>query len=532
MTPFLLAISLILILCVASNKMFGRIGVPMLLIYILLGMCFGADGIVKIPFKNLDLAEDLCALGLIFIMLYGGFGTKWSSARPVAVKAILLSSLGTILTACFVGAFTHYVVGFAPLESFLIGSVISSTDAASVFYILRSHRLNLKYNTASLLEVESGSNDPTAYMLTIVTLSLMSGQNTPGLFTMLILKQVVLGVAFGFGIAALTRFFLKHYPIKLSGINGSFMVAVALLAYAAPEMLGGNGYLSVYITGIVLGNSRINNKQELVHFFDGITGLMQMLLFFLLGLLCIPSQMTAIALPAAAIAVFLTFVGRPLAVFMILQPLKSPWNKQVLVSWAGMRGAASIVFAIFAVMHTAAPSHDIFHMVFFIVLFSILLQGSLLPVLARRLDMIDDNADVRKTFTDYIDETPVQFLQFPIPEDHPWNGMAVKNIALPPRSLIVMLKRGLTRTVPNGDTVLEAGDTLILSGLAINQEDNLKLYERTMEKGSEWINRPIAQIDLIQEFVILIKRANNIIIPHGDTVIQEDDVLVLSDKLE
>lgn len=510
--------------------MFGRVGVPLLFIYILLGMLFGADGIVTIPFQDYHMAENLCALGLIFIMLYGGFGTNWKKAKPVAAKAILLSSLGTALTAVFVGLFCHYALNFPALESFLIGSVISSTDAASVFYILRSKRLNLKYNTASLLEVESGSNDPTAYMLTIVTLSLMNGKSSTGIFALLICKQVFFGLLFGFGIAWLTKYFIKRYSLHLEGFNASLMIGVALLAYAAPEALGGNGYLSVYITGIILGNSPISNKQELVHFFDGITGLVQMLLFFLLGLLCIPSQMLPVAGVSAAIAIFLTFVARPLAVLALMAPFHAPKGQQLIVGWAGMRGAASIVFAIFAAMNNMEPGHDIFHMVFFIVLFSILIQGSLLPFLSRKFNMIDDKSDVRKTFNDYTEETPVQFIQFPIPADHDWCGSYVKDISLPPDSLIVTMKRKNKHMVPQGNTMLKAGDILVLGGLAINSEENLRLYEKIMDNDSDWVNRPIAEIDPIDEFVILIKRNKDIVIPHGDTVIMENDVLVLSAK--
>lgn len=530
MSTFLLILSFIIILCIAVNRIFGRVGVPLLFIYILLGMLFGADGIVTIPFTDYHMAENLCTLGLIFIMLYGGFGTNWKKAKPVALKAILLSGIGTALTAAFVGLFCHYALSFPPLESFLIGSVISSTDAASVFYILRSKQLNLKHNTASLLEVESGSNDPTAYMLTIVTLSLMNGRSTPGIFALLICKQIILGLLFGFGIAWLTKQFIKRYSLHMGGFNASLMIGVALLAYAAPEALGGNGYLSVYITGIILGNSHISNKQELVHFFDGITELVQMLLFFLLGLLCIPSQMLPVAGISAAIAIFLTFVARPLAVFALMTPLHAPLGQQLIVSWAGMRGAASIVFAIFAVMNNMTPGHDIFHIVFFIVLFSILIQGSLLPIFSRTFNMIDDKSDVRKTFNDYTEETPVQFLQFPIPAEHPWCNSYVRDISLPPDSLIVTLNRNGKHLLPQGDTLLLEGDVLVLGGLAINSEENLKLFEKNMDSDSDWVNRPIAEIDPIDEIVILIKRNKDIVIPHGDTVILENDVLVMSAK--
>lgn len=334
---------------------------------------------VKIPFDNYLLAEDICTLALIFIMFYGGFGTKWSEARPVAVKAVLLSSLGTIATAGLVGLFCWGVLKLPLLESFLLGSVISSTDAASVFSILRSKRLNLRYNTASLLEVESGSNDPFSYMLTVIVLSLMSGEASGWAFAYQIFAQLVYGGAFGVGVALVTRAFLKRFRFASEGFDAVFIVAVALVAYAAPTLLGGNGYLSVYITGILLGNHTIQNKQALVNFFDGATGLMQMVLFFLLGLLSFPSHLPAIIPTALAAALFLTFVARPLAVGLILGPFRSTFRQMALVSWSGLRGAASIVFSILAITSSAVIDLDIYHIVFFIVLFSILIQGPFFP---------------------------------------------------------------------------------------------------------------------------------------------------------
>lgn len=529
LTGYLLFVAAVIIACVIFNRISSKIGVPMLLAFILLGMCFGSDGLVKISFDNYAFAEQACSIALILIMFYGGFGTKWSHARPVAVKAIVLSSLGTVLTAGLVGLFCWLVLKIAMLESFLIGAVISSTDAASVFSILRSKRLNLKYNTASLLEVESGSNDPFSYMLTVVILSLMNGQGSGGGVVLMLFEQIVFGVGFGFLIAFLAVQFLKRFRFTASGFDGIFLVAAAILSYAVPAYFGGNGYLSAYIAGIVLGNSRISNKQALVHFFDGMTGLMQMLLFFLLGLLAEPSQLPAVAPTAFAIALFLTIVARPLAVFGILAPFKSKLNQELLVSWAGMRGAASIVFAIMAVINPAVTDNDIFHIVFFIVLFSILLQGSLIPFASRKLDMTDEESDVMKTFTDYTDEVPVQFLQFTIPAGHPWAERPLSEILLPPDSLLVLVIRNAEKIVPNGGTLLSAGDRLILSGRATERIDGLRLYEKTIGKGDDWADKTIAQIPSGDQLVIMIRRGRSVLIPKGKTTVRAGDVLVIND---
>ena len=277
----------------ADGRCSGKVGVPALLFFILLGMFFGTDGVVKIPFDNFELAQNVCSVALLFIMFYGGFGTNVRSARPVAAQAVLLSSVGTVLTAGLVGVFCHFVLGVALWESFLIGAVISSTDAASVFSVLRSRHLNLKYHTASLLEVESGSNDPFSYMLTTIVLSVMHGGSSGGQFAAMLAAQIGYGVLFGVVLALAARWVLGRFRFS-AGFDAVFAVAVALLSYVLPEMLGGNGYLSVYLTGMILGNSRIHNKSGLVHFFDAATALMQMVLFFLLGLLAFPSQRRAL----------------------------------------------------------------------------------------------------------------------------------------------------------------------------------------------------------------------------------------------
>lgn len=529
MTLILLIAAIVIIACVLCNKLSSKLGVPTLLAFILLGMFFGSDGLVKIPFDNYLLAEDICTLALIFIMFYGGFGTKWSEARPVAAKAVLLSSLGTVATAGLVGVFCWGVLKLPLLESFLLGAVISSTDAASVFSILRSKRLNLRYNTASLLEVESGSNDPFSYMLTVIVLSLMSGGASPRAFAFQIFAQIVWGGAFGVAAALVARAFLKRFRFASEGFDAIFLVAVALISYAAPTLLGGNGYLSVYLTGILLGNHPIQNKQALVNFFDGATGLMQMVLFFLLGLLSFPSQLPAVIPTALATALFLTFVARPLAVGLILGPFRSTLRQIALVSWSGLRGAASIVFSILAITSPAVMNFDIYHIVFFIVLFSILIQGTLLPLVARKLGMTDMEADVMKTFTDYTDEVPVEFLRCTLAPGHPWNGKAIRDLALPPECLMVLLIRGEEKLVPNGGTVLEPGDRLILSGRAGGETEGVHLYEKTIKKRDPWLHRSLADLDTGEKLIITIRRDGEVIIPGGDTILAEGDVLLIND---
>lgn len=529
MTSYILLVAAVILLCLSLNKMSNKLGIPMLLAYILLGMMFGTDGILKIPFDNFTIAEQICTVSLIFIMFYGGFGTNWKQAKPVAGKAVLLSTVGVILTAVTTGAFCHFILRMDFWESMLIGSVISSTDAASVFSILRSKRLNLKNNTASMLEVESGSNDPCSYMLTVIILTIMSGELSGSSLVIMIFSQIIFGILVGVVVALAAAFILKKVNFATDGFDTIFVFSMALVSYAGASMINGNGYLAAYIAGIILGNTPLHHKKSLVHFFDGITGLMQMLIFFLLGLLAYPSQLPKILPIALAIAVFLTFVARPVSVFAILMPFRCPVKQQLLVSWAGLRGAASIVFAIMATVSPAYTKNDLFHIVIFIVLFSISIQGTLLGLVAKKLDMIDENGNVMKTFSDYSDEMPVEFVKISIKAGHPWENRRIKDLTSLPDLLLVLILRGEERIIPNGNTVVLAGDKIVLSALSPEENLGICLTEIPIEKDSKWIGKPLSRIKLGEEkLVLVLKRNEKVVIPNGNTVIRENDVLVIS----
>lgn len=529
MTSYILLVAAVILLCLSLNKMSNKLGIPMLLAYILLGMMFGTDGILKIPFDNFTIAEQICTVSLIFIMFYGGFGTNWKQAKPVAGKAVLLSTVGVILTAVTTGAFCHFILKMDFWESMLIGSVISSTDAASVFSILRSRRLNLKNNTASMLEVESGSNDPCSYMLTVIILTIMSGELSGSSLVVMIFSQIIFGILVGVVVALAAAFILKKVNFATDGFDTIFVFSMALVSYAGASMINGNGYLAAYIAGIILGNTPLHHKKSLVHFFDGITGLMQMLIFFLLGLLAYPSQLPKILPIALAIAVFLTFVARPVSVFAILMPFRCPVKQQLLVSWAGLRGAASIVFAIMATVSPAYTKNDLFHIVIFIVLFSISIQGTLLGLVAKKLDMIDENGNVMKTFSDYSDEMPVEFVKISIKAGHPWENRKIKDLTSLPDLLLVLILRGEERIIPNGNTVVLAGDKIVLSALSPEENLGICLTEIPIEKDSKWIGKPLSRIKLGEEkLVLVLKRNEKVVIPNGSTVIRENDVLVIS----
>lgn len=524
----LLLVSVIMLAGVILNGLSGKIGVPALLAFIVLGMIFGSDGIAKIPFDNFTFAEQICTAALIFIMFYGGFGTNIHAARPIAAQALILSSLGVVLTAGLVGLFCHFCLGLELIDSFLIGSVISSTDAASVFSVLRSKRLNLKYNTASILEVESGSNDPFSYMLTVILLSIKSGEiSGAGSVLYMLFAQLVYGAVFGVLIGLGSAAFLKRFKFKSSGVDNMFVVAVVLLSYALPGAVGGNGFLSAYIVGIILGTADINNKRSLVPFFDGVTSIMQLCIFFLLGLLSFPSRLPSVMFISLGVALFLTFIARPVVVFGLLAPFRCKISQMLVISWSGLRGAASIVFAVMAMMQ--GTSIDIYHIVFGVVLFSILIQGTLIPPLSKKLNMIDNKEDVMKTFNDYSDEIPIQFIQFAVTDDHPWSGLEIKDIVNPPDTILVLILRGDEKIVPNGSTRLRTGDVIILSAKSPDRIPGIRLSEKTISKESTWIGKPISKLpNTSTRLIIMINRDGEAIIPNGDTVIRENDVLVIN----
>ena len=511
MNHILLIVSFIILLCIVLNLITSKIGVPVLLAFILLGMVFGSEGIFKIRFDDFKQAETICSFALIFIMFYGGFGTNIKEAKPVLLKAGLLSSVGVVLTSMFVAVFAYFVLKFSWINSVLIGAVISSTDAASVFSILRDRHLNL------------------TYMLTMITVTMISGSITVGSVFGMLFLQLFVGALTGVLIAFIFKYLINRFIINTPGFNMVLVIAVALLSYSLPNVVGGNGYLSVYITGIILGNSDIRGKKDLVPFFDGITGIMQILIFFLLGLLVHPSRLLFVAGTGFALACFITFVVRPLVITIIMKPFKAEWNQIFLVSWSGFRGASSIVFAITALLNANA-NYDIFNNVFFIVLFSILVQGSLLPFISKKIDMIDEGYDVMKTFSDYSgDEIPIEFIQLTVGENQNWCGKSISDINLPPDTLMVLIKREGEDIVPNGQTLLCCGDTIVLAAKSIDFEEyynmtELVLTKKLLSKGST-LSELSGELDAL---VMLIIRGDDFIIPNGETTLCEGDTLVLN----
>lgn len=527
MNEALLLMGCVILLCTLMGRYLDRLAVPSLLIFIALGMCFGENGLLRIPFDDYDAANVICSASLIFIMFYGGFGTNLNAARPVVVQSVVLSTLGVAGTAGAVAAFAHLVLGLPWVESFLIGSVISSTDAASVFNILRSKKLALKYHTDSLLEIESGSNDPISYMLTTVAVGIMGGQDV--FIPLLLVQQIAIGALGGLLLGKLAIWSLRRGMFPSEQSQTIFVFAVVILSYALPTVLGGNGYLSSYLCGIYMGSTKLPQKRNLVHFFDVVTDVAQVLIFFLLGLLVTPVELPSVLLPALAIMVFLTFLARPAVVSVLMLPFRPSLAQVGVVSWAGLRGVASIVFAIMAVLQGAETRYNLFNLVFCIVLLSISLQGSLLPRVSAKLHMIDHTADVSKTFNDYQEESDIDFIKIHLDKNHPWNGKTLRELPLPSDLLVVMIARREETIVPNGSTVLLPGDLLVLAARAFEDRENLSLQEIVVEKGHKWVGRSLRQIPTRSDtLIVMIKRGNETIIPGGSTILQAGDTLVIA----
>ena len=561
----LMLVGLVIALCIFINRITDKLKVPSLLLFIGLGIVFGV--IFRVAglgnFTDYGLGNVVCSVCLVFVIFYGGFGTNFKEARPVAGRALILSFAGTALTAGIVGVVVRCLSALLPffpslvwVESMLIGSVISSTDAASVFNILRSRRLNLKYGTSSLLEMESGSNDPTSYMLTVVFTAVLAAQYGiagagamgAGEIAGMLFSQVGFGALFGAAFGFLSIFILKRFSFNMGQGGTIFILAIALITYALPSLLGditgvavlaGNGYLAVYICGIMIGNARIPQKRDCVRFFDALTNVAQMMIFFLLGLLATPEDLIEpdVLVPALVIFVFMTLIARPAAVAGLLAPFRAKINQIGVVSWAGLRGVASIVFAVYAMTELGdALPYDLFSIVFVIVIVSIALQGSLLPFMSKKMHMLGDNDNVLRTFTDYQEESDVCFVRVRVGENHPWYGKKLREVVMPKEFLAVLIIRGEETIVPGGDTVIQGGDVIVTAAPEFENRDEFGMFEEYIGKNHPWAGKAVRELELQRgTLIVMIKRKKETVVPNGAAVIEEGDVLAmikLKDKEE
>ncbi|MBR3858968.1 MAG: potassium/proton antiporter [Bacteroidaceae bacterium] len=463
--------SVLLFVSIAVSKTSARFGVPTLLLFLFVGMLFGSDGF-GIQFADMKAAQFVGMIALCIILFSGGMDTKFAEIKPVLAPGLVLSTVGVLLTALFTGVFVWWLsgmdwssVGFALLPSLLLAATMSSTDSASVFAILRSQNINLKHNLRPMLELESGSNDPMAYMLTIVLIQFINGEvSGAGSILLTFGLQFVFGGAIGYGVGKLAVYIINKLNLDNKSLYSVFMLAVAFFTFAFTDLFKGNGYLAVYIAGMIIGNSKIANRKEVSTFFDGLTWLFQIVMFILLGLLVNPKEMLSVAPVALLIGVFMIFVGRPLSVLLSLLPFRHLTGRSRLyISWVGLRGAVPIIFATYPVVAGIEGSNQIFNIVFFITLLSLVLQGTTLPFFARKLGL---SAPMEKTGNDFgvelPDEIDTDLTDLTITPDMLADGDTLKEIVLPDGALVMIVKRGTEFLVPNGSLHLQVGDKLLL----------------------------------------------------------------------
>ena len=460
-----LGISLLILISIIANKFSERLGVPALLIFLIVGMLAGSEGPGGIPFNDPAVAQMIGIIALAYILFAGGFDTRWDEVQPIFWPGIALSTVGVVLTAVCLGVFASVVLGLSPLTGFLLGAVVSSTDAAAVFSVLRMARARLKGNLRPFLEFESGSNDPMAVFLTtsVIALILTPGSSALTLVPMFV-QQMVVGGLLGYGMGRGIVFFINRLKLESEGLYPVLTLAMVLMIYGLTATLGGNGFIAVYVSGLVMGNSIFVYKKSLIRFHDGIAWLMQIVMFLALGLLVFPSDLVRVIVPGLLIAFFLLLVARPVAVFITLLPWKMPLNEKVLVSWVGLRGAVPIILATYPLVAGVPDAALIFNIVFFIVLISALIHGTSIPTVARWLGLAAPLQEKRKLSREFeVDpNTPSELIELTIPPDASAVGQQVVDLGLPEGALIILMQKEGERFVPSGSTVIEAGDTLLL----------------------------------------------------------------------
>lgn len=458
--------SILLFLSVVVGKTSYKFGVPTLILFLSLGMLAGSEGFGGINFDDPELAQFVGIVALNFILFSGGLDTNWKSIKPVLGEGISLSTLGVLITALSVGGFVWTLTSFTIYESLLLGSIVSSTDAAAVFSILRGKNLALRTNLRPTLELESGSNDPMAYVLTIAFLALVVNQDL-SLWSLipLFIQQMAVGAIGGFLFGRISKTVINKISLDFEGLYSVLVISLMFITFSVTDFFGGNGFLAIYIAAVYLGNQELIHKNSIIRMFDGLAWLMQIVLFLTLGLLVFPSKILPVVGVGLLISVFLIFVARPLAVFLSLLPFKMMARRRVYISWVGLRGAVPIVFATYPLMAGIERADMIFHVVFFISVTSVLLQGTTLSVVAHWLGVALPEEESGETLPAYLvfqDEMKTAMKEIPVAEGDYAAGRQIVELGLPHSSIIAMIKRNGSYLTPRGATKVEPNDVLIV----------------------------------------------------------------------
>lgn len=463
----LLVGALLLIISVLTSKASGRLGIPALLLFIFVGMAAGSEGPGGIYFDDPWLTQLIGSAALALILFSGGLDTKWSRVRPVARPAILLATIGVSVTAVAVGLFCQAFLGFSLLEGILLGSIISSTDAAAVFSILRTRQIRLKGGLESLLEFESGSNDPMAVLLTItMTQLLIQPEASLATLAWMFVKQIVLGLLLGLFFGRLMLHLLNSANLVAEGLYPVLSTAAVLLIFSVSMVIGGNGYLVVYLAGLILGNSNFIHKRSLMRFHDGSAWMMQIVMFLTLGLLVFPSEVVPVAGTGLLVAICLMFIARPVSVFLTLAFERRSLREKLLLSWVGLRGAVPIILATYPLVAGIPNADLIFNIVFFVVLTSVLLQGTTISLAAKWLNLSEAEGEINgaEPGLDWLEKYDGQLKELTVSGQSAVRGKRLVDAAIPERTLVLLIQRQGEYLIPKGGTTFEEGDQVLVLG--------------------------------------------------------------------
>lgn len=463
--------SILIFVSIIISKTGYRFGVPTLLLFLIVGMCFGSDGL-GLQFNNAKDAQFIGMIALSIILFTGGMETRISDIRPVMTQGLILSTVGVILTTLLTGLFIFYISGWSKtniylsiMTSMLLAATMSSTDSASVFSILRSQNMNLKNNLRPMLELESGSNDPMAYMLTIALIQMISS-NDVNIWIVVkdLFIQFFFGAAIGFALGKLALTIINRINLSNSSLYPILLLSMVFFTFTVTDLLHGNGYLAVYISGIILGNSKLVNRKEITTFMDGLTWLFQIVMFLTLGLLVNPHEMLGIAGVALMIGIFMILVARPLSVFICLAPFrKINIKSRLFVSWVGLRGAVPIIFATYPVIANIEGSNQLFNIVFFITLLSLTIQGMTISKAAKLLKLdLPAPKEGNEFGVELPDEVDSQLNDITLTKEMLTNGNRLKDMNIPKGTLVMLIKRDNEFIIPNGQMELHEGDKLLL----------------------------------------------------------------------
>jgi cell volume regulation protein A len=470
--------SALLFISIVASKTSFKFGIPALILFIIVGMLAGSEGLGGIYFNDPEIARFLGVIALTLILFSGGLDTKWESIRPILKDGISLSTVGILITAAIVGIFSYYILGFTFMEGMLLGAIVSSTDAAAVFSILRSRNIGLKGNVRPLLEFESGSNDPMAYFLTI-SLTYLVAHPEASLLSLIpeFFRAMILGGVCGYSFGKLMTWIINRIRLDIDGLYPVLTLSLVFFTFSFTDFIGGNGFLAVYLAGLLLGNSNFIHKKSLTKFYDGQAWLMQIIMFLTLGLLVFPSKIEPIVGHGILISLLLIFVARPIAVFISLAFAKDmDYRKKLFISWVGLRGAVPIVFATYPLLAGVTHASMIFNLVFFISVSSVLLQGTTLPIVAKWLHVSVPEKLKRKFPIDLElkEGSKSELVELDVPPGSAVIGKAVVELALPKTASIVLVNRDGKYLAANGDTVMQSGDHILI--VADNKDTVDKLH--------------------------------------------------------